>query len=57
VEDLTIDEAKQLINFYKQRSSDLELQLLQTQLKLNKLILNQVEPIPATKITKTKSNS
>jgi len=43
----------QLINFYKNRAADLELQLLQAQLKINRL--ETVEPIAATKITKTKS--
>jgi hypothetical protein len=38
VEDLTIEEVKQLVNFYKQKSSDLEFQVLQLQIKLNKLI-------------------
>ena len=54
VEDLGVDDLKQLINFYKQRSSDLELQVLQLQLKMNKVIANQVEPMLATKTTKTK---
>jgi hypothetical protein len=43
----------QLINFYKNRAADLELQLLQAQLKINRL--ETAESIPATKITKTKS--
>jgi len=55
VEDLGIEEIKQLVNFYKQKASDLEFQLLQSQLKMNKLILAKTESIPATKITKTKS--
>ena len=55
MEDLGVDELKQLVNFYRQKSSDTEFQLLQTQLKLNKLILQQAEPIPATKVMKTKS--
>jgi hypothetical protein len=38
MEDLNIDELRQLVTFYKQRSSDLEFSLLQTQLKLNKAI-------------------
>jgi hypothetical protein len=36
MEDLNIEELRQLVTFYKQRSSDLEFSLLQTQLKLNK---------------------
>jgi hypothetical protein len=55
VEDLGIDEVKQLVNFYRQKASDLEFQVLQLQLKLNKLVLNQAAPVPATKITKSKS--
>lgn len=55
MEDLGVDELKQLVNFYRQKSSDTEFQMLQTQLKLNKLMMKQAEPIPATKITKTKS--
>ena len=39
MEDLGRDELIQLVTFYKQRSSDLEFSLLQTQLKLNKAIL------------------
>lgn len=37
MEDLGVEDLKQLLNFYKQRSSDLEFTLLQTQLKLNKI--------------------
>ena len=55
MEDLGIDEVKQLVNFYRQKASDLEFQLLQLQLKLNKALLQQPEPVKATKITKTKS--
>jgi hypothetical protein len=55
VEDLGIDEVKQLVNFYRQKASDLEFQLLQSQLKMNKLLLQKSEPVPATKITKSKS--
>jgi hypothetical protein len=43
----------QLINFYKNRAADLELQLLQAQLKINRLEIK--EPVPATKISKTKT--
>jgi hypothetical protein len=42
----------QLINFYKNRAADLEFQVLQAQLKINRL--ETEEPIAATKITKTK---
>ena len=43
------DELKQLVNFYRQKASDLELQLLQNQIKFNKLVINQAQSIPATK--------
>lgn len=51
MEELGVEELKQLINFYKQRSSDLEFSLLQSQIKLNKIIsLHGLEPAkPATK--------
>ena len=48
VEDLGVEELKQLINYYKQRSSDLEFSVLQLQMKLNKIISLQ-ESKPATK--------
>jgi hypothetical protein len=54
MEDLGIEEVKQLVNFYRQKASDLEFQLLQSQLKLNRVVAMQADPIPATKITKTK---
>lgn len=57
MEDLNIDEVKQLANFYRQKASDLEFQLLQTQLKLNKLMIQNSEPVPAAKTTKSKSDS
>lgn len=51
MEELGVEELKQLINFYKQRSSDLEFSLLQSQIKLNKIIALQgvEQPKPATK--------
>jgi hypothetical protein len=51
MEDLNVEELKQLVTFYKQRSSDLEFSLLQTQLKLNKVISlqNSEEPKQAIK--------
>lgn len=55
MEELGVEELKQLINFYRQKASDTEFQLLQTQLKFNKLMVKQSDPIPATKITKSKS--
>ena len=42
MEDLTIDELKQLVTFYKQRASDVEFTLLQTQIKLNNLMSDQL---------------
>lgn len=55
MEDLGIEELKQLVNFYRQKASDSEFQLLQSQLRFNKLMLQQPAPVPATKITKSKS--
>jgi len=55
MEDLGVEELKQLVNFYRQKSSDLEFQLLQVQLKLNKFMTQKTEPTPAIKTTKTKS--
>ena len=42
MEDLTIDELRQLLTFYKQRLSDIEFTLLQTQIKLNKVVSVQL---------------
>jgi hypothetical protein len=39
VDNLSVDEIKQLVNFYRQKLSDTEFQLLQTQLQLNRLIV------------------
>lgn len=44
---LNTEELKQLVNFYRQRSADLEFQVLQLQMKLNKIVSE--EPVPATK--------
>jgi hypothetical protein len=51
MDDLTKEELIQLLTFYRQSKSDLELSLLQTQIKLNKAIslANQDVPVPATK--------
>jgi hypothetical protein len=38
MDDLTIEELKQLVLFYKQKASDLELNLLEGQLKVNRVI-------------------
>ena len=60
MEDLGVEELKQLINFYKQRSSDLEFSLLQSQIKLNKIIslqgLEQSKPATKTVVDKNKIN-
>jgi hypothetical protein len=37
MEDLTLEEIKQLVIFYKQKSTDLEFNLLQLQIKLNRI--------------------
>jgi hypothetical protein len=42
MEDLTIDELRQLLTFYKQRASDVEFTFLQTQIKLNKFLSAQL---------------
>ena len=42
MEDLTIEEVKQLVTFYKQKATEMEFNLLQTQLKLNRILA--VEP-------------
>jgi len=51
MDDLTKEELIQLLTFYRQSKSDLELSLLQTQIKLNKAIslANSDVPVPATK--------
>jgi len=52
MQDLEKEDLVQLINFYKTRAADLEFQVLQAQLKINRL--ESQDPVPATKITKTK---
>lgn len=47
MENLNKDEVMQLLNYYKGRSVDLEFQLLQAQIKLNRV--NVEEPVPAKK--------
>lgn len=46
MEDLSLEEIKQLVIFYKQKSTDLEFNLLQAQIKLNRIVTlqNTVEP-------------
>jgi hypothetical protein len=53
--DLGIEELKQIITFYKQRASELEFSNLQWQLRYAKLQESLSQPVPATKVTKTKS--
>ena len=38
MEDLTIEEVKQLVIFYKQRATDMEFNFLQAQLKLTRVL-------------------
>ncbi len=38
MDDLTVEELKQLVLFYKQKASDLEFSLLEGQLKLTRII-------------------
>lgn len=38
MEDLTIEEIKQLVTFYKQKATEMEFSLLQSQLKLNRVL-------------------
>jgi hypothetical protein len=51
VEDLNIEELNQLVLFYRQKSSDLEFNLLQMQIKLNRTmsVEDSVEAKPAIK--------
>ena len=51
MEDLNIEEVKQLVVFYKQKSSDLEFNLLQMQIKLNRTmsVQDSIEAKPAIK--------
>lgn len=54
MEDFDKDEVIKLLNYYKNRSADLEFQLLQAQIKINRL--TAPEPVPAKKtvVEKTK---
>jgi hypothetical protein len=56
--DLGIEELMQIVNFYRQKSSDLEFSLLQNQIKLNKIISFQSmeQPVPATKTVIDRKN-
>ena len=56
MEDSGVEELKQLINYYRQRSSDLEFNVLQLQMKLNKIIsLQESKPATKTVVEKTLS--
>ena len=55
MQDLSIEELKQLLSFYRQRSSEFEFDNLQWQLKYNRLLNAKSQPVSATKITKSKS--
>lgn len=55
MEDLTIEEIRQLVVFYKQKATEGEFSLLQTQLKLNRFLSTEPAPenqVLAKKITK-----
>lgn len=56
--DLGIEELKQLLTFYKQKSAELEFTLLQAELKINKLnaFKNQIEEAQKPKIEETIKN-
>ena len=54
MEDLTIEEIKQLVTFYKQKATEMEFNLLQSQLKLNRALFT--EPT-AEKINTGKKNN
>ena len=41
MEDLTIEEVRQLVTFYKQKSTEMEFNLLQSQLKLNRALFTE----------------
>jgi hypothetical protein len=41
--DLTTEELKQLLVFYKQKSSDIEFELLKTQLMLNRVSVQKTQ--------------
>jgi len=58
MEDLNIEELKQLLSFYKQRVSDVEFSMLQTQLKLNKFMSDSINNnVVETKNTQEKNKN
>ena len=54
MEDFDKDEVIQLLNYYKNRSADLEFQLLQTQLKMKRASLSEPVAAKKTVVEKTK---
>lgn len=44
MENEEIEDLKQLVTFYRQRASELEMQVLQAQLKINRLSTNKKDP-------------
>jgi hypothetical protein len=54
MEDLTVEEIKQLVTFYKQRATEMEFNLLQSQLKLNRALFT--EPVPEKNNISKKNN-
>jgi len=54
VEDLNLEEVKQLVNFYRQKASELEFSNLQWQIKYNRLLSNK-QQVSTAKTTKNKS--
>ena len=54
MEDLTIEELKQLVTFYKQKATEIEFNLLQSQLKLNRALFT--EPTSEKNSTGKKNN-
>ena len=47
--DLTVDELKQLVAFYKQKCSDLEYEILKGQIIMNRIVVPEVQPSPKNK--------
>jgi hypothetical protein len=47
--DLTIEELKQLVVFYKQKASDLEYEILKGQVIMNRIVAQEVQPNTKTK--------
>ena len=56
MEDLNIEELRQLLSFYKQRVSDVEFSMLQTQIKLNKFMSESINKDKVTAKDNTEKN-